>query len=177
MRRKFTVMFLALAMMISCFTFTTPAFAAEVDDVNSEEEFNIEEMMASTYSDYDPAGTHMYAGRHYLGDVPVSNNRQGGNRYYHGSKARLILAWKATDGKGDVDIETQFMGQFKRFYCKDDANGVDGDGYYYVISTEWFNIPVNGGSYGIFYDVCTRQGLTPPGGTRSAHIHTWVDIE
>lgn len=177
MKHKFTAMILTLAMMISCFAFSTQAFAAEAQNVNSEEEFNIEEMLANANGDYDPAGTHMYAGRHYLGDVYVSDNHPGGNRYYHGTKARLILSWKSTDGRGDVDVETQFMGHVKRFYCKDDGNGVDGNGYYYVVSTEWYNIPQYGGEYSIFYDVCTREGLPLPGIKRSAHIHTWVDIE
>ncbi len=177
MKKKLTVMFLSLVMMLSCFASVTTAFAAESPNINSTDEFDIENMLITAKSNYDPAGTHMYAGRHYLGDVTVNNNRQGGSRYYHGKKVRLILAWKSSDGKGDVDIETQFVGKFKRFYCKDDGNGVDENGFYYVVSTEWYDIPVDGGYYGIFYDVVTRQGLTPPGGTRSAYIHTWVDIE
>lgn len=126
--------------------------------------------------DYEPAGSSMGTGRHYLGSVSVYDTHQGGYRYYNGNHVRIYLAWKATDGGPDVDINVIFNDRTYTFRCDDDLNhATDANGYYYTYVDTYGEIEE--GSYlNLYYDVVTRQGYTPPGYYRSAHIHTWVEI-
>ena len=125
--------------------------------------------------DYEPAGSSMGTGRHYLGSVSVYDTHSGGYRYYNGNHVRIYLAWKATDGGSDVDINVVFNGRRYTFYCDNDLdNSVDANGYYYTYVDTYGITP--GSSLNLYYDVVTRRGYTPPGYYRSAHIHSWAEI-
>lgn len=179
-KRVVTTLMAAALMLTSIFSASTVAFASSTENVEKETNaiVAIGDTPVSEMSDSTRAANsalRVEKGRSYLGHFTFDDQNRGLDRYYMGSHIRLCIAWKPAsyDKGGDIDLNIKFFGNNLKFKCSEDADGKDGDGYYYVTK----EITIFPGTHSsIIYDAVTREGWTPPGYLRSGDVHTWVDV-
>lgn len=177
------------AIALSVSVFGTTSFAAELEkeyisdksaanmQVKNEEKILVESGMISlsAIASYGP-------GDHDLGGFTFKDKNQGASRTYNAKQMQIKPAWKATDSStSEVDLYVKVVRAWngdvayaRRFTLNDDVDGKDRDGWWYTESS-WFNIN-SGSDYYIYYEAFTTPGYSGTGTTRSAHVHTWIEL-
>lgn len=168
----------AFAMAIS--VFPSAAFAAEPENtVKVQEDGKV--MVDSGIVPLSSVGSY-WAGDHDLGGFTFTDKNRGASRTFHTQYMQIKPAWKAADSAtSEVDLYVKVVRAWNgdvayenRFTLKDDVDGKDSSGWWYVESP-WFKINKDSDYY-IYYEAFTTPGYAPTGSSRRASVHTWIEL-
>lgn len=170
------VMMCTSAIPVSAATADDYLIPVEVNSLSDEYVILTDANSASTYATTAAYGPD----RHYLGHFSFYDYNIGSYRTINGSRMRVCIAWKPTDGLDEdypisaslylkvYQYNHNLVQETRMYQFQDEA---DADGYHYFV-LPWIDI-VSGVDYNMEYYAFSDGSGEP----RTMDCHVWLDIE